>query len=171
MHGPLAAPVDGEGTVAHLPAVTVGAVEHPCPPEAGHAFEIRKSVVHAACEQEPAARDPASVPETELEPAVGEPARGAGFDTAALDRRVRRELLAPDASQVARRGSVTGEEPMHLLRHRMCRRIGIEDKDPPPHSSQDERRVQACRSRTNDEDIECLLGHAAPSNVRCMLTT
>src|SRR4051812_5780363 len=146
---PLARGVDGQRTVSHLPAVAVRAVEHPRPPQARRAVEIREAVAHAVREHQPAAGDEAPVRKVELEAGAGKSAGRSGRRGAELDGRIRTELLAAEPAELAGWSAVLGEEPVDTPRHRVCRRVGIEEEHPPPHPSQDEGRIQSRRARAH----------------------
>jgi hypothetical protein len=124
--------------------------------------------VHTVCEQQSASRNPATIGRLQLERPIGEAVGSERSHVAEPDRGVRLQLRAAQTPELARRGAIVGEEPVHRVGHGVGRRVGIQDEDSPPHAAKHESRIETGGAGADHENIECvtiggvhiaLLGH------------
>jgi hypothetical protein len=114
------------GLVAHLPAVTVRAVEHVSPPALHDTGDVRKFIAHSSGHDDPAGREHVAAPAVDDEPWVDADDVIDELDAVAAG------LAATGSEQLARRHPVAGQEAVHLAGRSVAWRAGVDHRDRSP---------------------------------------
>ena len=142
----------GEGLVAHLPAVAVGAEVHRAAPEAPKARPGGQQVHHTRRQESRAGGHRAPVP-TVAHPAVLHTREAGHPCVEERHARKRGELLPRDAAEVGWRHALAGEEVVHPRRDGVARVALVDDHNRTPGPTRNQCSREPGGSTAHDEDV------------------
>jgi hypothetical protein len=145
--------MEREGLVAHLPAVTVRAVQHAAPPQRAEPVDLGEDVADADREEHSPSANLDAVGEADCEMVLLSTHRRHA-NLSQLDGIVRGELLARDAQQLGRFRSVACEEAVRRGRRRVAWRPVVDDERAAARAAEDERGAEACGASADDYDVD-----------------
>src|SRR5579883_736378 len=149
----MASAMDGDRSVAPLPAVAVRAVVDAPAVERLNPGDSGDLVDDPGGHQQDAGREPGAVLELDLEALLKTPGRD-DLGLPQFDGWVSPELLAPDSQQLGGFDAVAGEEAVQAVRGGVARAAVVEDDHPAAAPPEEERGVQAGRAGAHDDDVD-----------------
>ncbi len=148
VHSTWVGPEDPDGLVAHLPAVTVRAVQQIPPPPLANTGDGREVVEHSGRNQDATRAERATASQTQNEPSLNR------YDLPIEQlNAIAGHLSASDGQKLHRRHPITRQESLHVCSGGVAWGAGVDHDDLPTRTTQYERGTQAGRSAADDRNV------------------